>query len=129
MRARASYKIWGRRGGDAPVKPGCLRTRLAQTRAGSRLPSQCAIGERAGACACRGQTPEQLHACWSQIGENPRALSQEMDRFWLLIWTTYGSWLPGDRRGSVARLRAPSGRRVAPNTPGTPPAPPTPNLE
>ena len=23
------------------------------------------------------------------------------ERFWLLTWTTYGSWLPGDERGSI----------------------------
>lgn len=26
-------------------------------------------------------------------------------RYWLLTWTTYGSWLPGDARGSVTRIR------------------------
>lgn len=28
-----------------------------------------------------------------------------MLRYWLLTWTTYGSWLPGDARGSVTRIR------------------------
>ena len=28
-----------------------------------------------------------------------------MDRYWLLTWTTYGTWLPGDGRGSVTRIR------------------------
>ena len=28
-----------------------------------------------------------------------------MDRYWLLTWTTYGTWLPGDERGSVKRVR------------------------
>jgi REP element-mobilizing transposase RayT len=28
-----------------------------------------------------------------------------MPRYWLLTWTTYGTWLPGDARGSVTRLR------------------------
>jgi REP element-mobilizing transposase RayT len=28
-----------------------------------------------------------------------------MDRFWLLTWTTYGTWLPGDTRGSVTSVR------------------------
>ena len=41
------------------MKPGCLRTRLAQTRAGSRLPSQCAIGERAGAWSLQQISPDQ----------------------------------------------------------------------
>jgi REP element-mobilizing transposase RayT len=27
-----------------------------------------------------------------------------MDRFWLLTWTTYGTWLPGDARGFVGRV-------------------------
>lgn len=29
-----------------------------------------------------------------------------IDRFWLLTWTCYGQWLPGDPRGSVTRLEA-----------------------
>ena len=24
-----------------------------------------------------------------------------MDRYWLITWTTYGTWLPGDKRGFV----------------------------
>jgi REP element-mobilizing transposase RayT len=28
-----------------------------------------------------------------------------MDRYWLLTWTTYGAWLPGDERGFVGRVR------------------------
>jgi REP element-mobilizing transposase RayT len=28
-----------------------------------------------------------------------------MQRAWLLTWTTYGTWLPGDARGSVTRIR------------------------
>ncbi len=28
-----------------------------------------------------------------------------MDRYWLLTWTTYGTWLPGDRRGFVGPVR------------------------
>ncbi len=27
-----------------------------------------------------------------------------MDRYWLLTWTTYGTWLPGDPRGSTLRV-------------------------
>ena len=30
-----------------------------------------------------------------------------IDRFWLFTWTTYGSWLPGDDRGSVTRVIQP----------------------
>jgi REP element-mobilizing transposase RayT len=42
------------------------------------------------------------------------------DRHWLLTWTTYGTWLPGDRRGFVSRM--PTGYRTweLHNTPRTP---------
>lgn len=43
----------------------------------------------------------------------------ECDRFWLLTWTTYGSWLPGDPRGFVSHVRDGQGPRVRHNTPGT----------
>ena len=26
-------------------------------------------------------------------------------RYWLLTWTTYGTWLPGDDRGFVSPVR------------------------
>ena len=42
-------------------------------------------------------------------------------RHWLLTWTTYGSWLPGDDRGSITAIRVnTSGHRVHYNLPGTP---------
>ena len=43
-----------------------------------------------------------------------------MDRHWLLTWTTYGTWLPGDRRGFVGRSRDATGRQAWQNIPGTP---------
>ena len=43
-----------------------------------------------------------------------------MDRYWLLTWTTYGSWLPGDRRGFVGKLRDEIGQPIIHNEPGTP---------
>src|SRR5690242_6610356 len=43
-----------------------------------------------------------------------------MDRYWLLTWTTYGTWLPGDRRGFVSDLRDAEGTKVRHNEPGTP---------
>ena len=43
-----------------------------------------------------------------------------MDRYWLLTSTTYGTWLPGDRRGFVGPCRDASGRRVIHNLPGEP---------
>lgn len=50
-----------------------------------------------------------------------------MPRYWLLTWTTYGTWLPGDARGSVTRIReATSNPRIehdAFDTPYTDPIP------
>jgi REP element-mobilizing transposase RayT len=42
------------------------------------------------------------------------------DRYWLLTWTTYGTWLPGDRRGFVSNVADNEGRGVRFNQPGTP---------
>jgi hypothetical protein len=47
-------------------------------------------------------------------------------RAWLLTTTTYGSWLPGDRRGSVTSVRderpndPPSVVRIEHDIPGEP---------
>ncbi len=43
-----------------------------------------------------------------------------MDHFWLITWTTYGSWLPGDRRGFVGTIRDAKGEKVTHNQPHTP---------
>ena len=43
-----------------------------------------------------------------------------MDRYWLLTSTTYGTWLPGDRRGFVSNVGDKAGRSVRHNVPGTP---------
>jgi REP element-mobilizing transposase RayT len=43
-----------------------------------------------------------------------------MDRFWLLTWTTYGNWLPGDQRGFVSEVREEDGEKVIHNAPQTP---------
>ncbi len=43
-----------------------------------------------------------------------------MDRYWLLTWTTYGTWLPGDVRGFVGNVRNPDGNQLVNNIPGTP---------
>jgi hypothetical protein len=40
-------------------------------------------------------------------------------RAWLLTWTTYGTWLPGDKRGSVTRVRESRDPRQMHNAPGT----------
>ena len=43
-----------------------------------------------------------------------------MTRRWLLTWTTYGTWLPGDARGFVAPIQDESGQRVIHNVYGAP---------
>ena len=43
-----------------------------------------------------------------------------MDRYWLFTWTTYGSWLPGDKRGFVSNVRDGPSPEVRHNIPGTP---------
>lgn len=43
-----------------------------------------------------------------------------MTRTWLITWTTYGTWLPGDRRGFVTRIRGADGKPVLHNEYGTP---------
>jgi len=43
-----------------------------------------------------------------------------VNRVWLLTWTTYGTWLPGDDRGFVCNVRDGGGPEVRHNSPGTP---------
>jgi REP element-mobilizing transposase RayT len=43
-----------------------------------------------------------------------------MDRYWLLTWTTYGTWLPGDARGFVSNVADETGHGVRHNVAGTP---------
>jgi REP element-mobilizing transposase RayT len=52
-----------------------------------------------------------------------------MDGFWLLTWTTYGTWLPGDRRGFVSNVRDGEGAEIRHNIPGTPYDADVPGLE
>ena len=40
-----------------------------------------------------------------------------MHRTWLLTWTTYGTWLPGDRRGFVSNVADQQGQGVRHNEP------------
>lgn len=42
------------------------------------------------------------------------------DRYWFLTWTTYGTWLPGDPRGSVTSVKVGPGQRHRQNQLGTP---------
>ena len=43
-----------------------------------------------------------------------------MDRYWLLTWTCYGTWLSGDRRRFVGNVREPDGTQVTHDSQGTP---------
>ncbi|MBI1831267.1 MAG: transposase [Planctomycetes bacterium] len=43
-----------------------------------------------------------------------------MDRHWLMTWTCYGTWLPGDARGFVGNIREADASHVSHNIPGTP---------
>ena len=51
-----------------------------------------------------------------------------VDRVWLLTWTTYGSWLPGDDRGFVSNFADAGGKGHRRNEPGTVPASEHPGL-
>ncbi len=42
-----------------------------------------------------------------------------MNRHWLITWTCYGNWLPGDARGFVGNVRDNKGNQVNHNIPGT----------
>jgi len=43
-----------------------------------------------------------------------------MDHHWLITWTCYGQWLPGDARGFVGNVRDKDGIQVNHDVPGTP---------
>ncbi len=45
--------------------------------------------------------------------------------FWLLTWTTYGSWLPGDDRGSIGIFHDQDKTQIEHNEFGMPPADPS----
>jgi REP element-mobilizing transposase RayT len=43
-----------------------------------------------------------------------------VDRYWLITWTCYGTWLPGANAGFVSYITDAKGNRVIHNIPGTP---------
>lgn len=61
----------------------------------------------------------------------PRASARAASRHgtYLLTWTTYGTWLPGDARGFVGPVPDGAGGTVVRNTPGTPDDHDMPDLE
>jgi REP element-mobilizing transposase RayT len=52
----------------------------------------------------------------------------QVDRYWFLTSTTYGTWLPGDERGFVGSLLDDAGQIIDHNQVGTPPTKPNQNL-
>ena len=77
--------------GHAEALSHVIQTRLAM--------SQCRKSTRFGKLnqpAHAGRSP-----CESLATPCSRHYAREM-RWWFLTWTTYGTWLPGDRRGSVS---------------------------
>ena len=44
----------------------------------------------------------------------------QCDRYWLLTWTMYGNWLPGDERGFVSSVSDGHSGKTIHNIPGTP---------
>ena len=55
--------------------------------------------------------------------------NDSIDRAWLLTWTTYGSWLPGDDRGFVSHVRDESGEKLIRRQVETAPLSSMPQLE
>ena len=51
---------------------------------------------------------------------SPGEIPSAPDRYWLITWRTYGTWLPGDERGFVSPVRDEQGMEVIHNIPGTP---------
>jgi REP element-mobilizing transposase RayT len=46
-------------------------------------------------------------------------MNSACDRHWLLTWTTYGTWLPGDERGFVSPVPQERGKRILHNVRGS----------
>jgi REP element-mobilizing transposase RayT len=77
--------------------------------------------------ASGGRQPPEVLPCSPRkfspvVDQRPLARDSSMsfDRYWLLTWTSYGSWLPGDPRGNVTSVKDGPGPRHRNNTPGTP---------
>ncbi len=72
---------------------------------------------QASACAIHPATGEvETSASGRAMGRSPD-LSEGAT---LLTWTTYGTWLPGNERGSVSRAPRETGRQELRNLPGEP---------
>ena len=65
------------------------------------------------------RAPEPRHSCRADTKHSRRA-DLHRGGTYLLTWTTYGTWLPGDERGFVSRVPDDQGSHVIHNLPGEP---------
>src|SRR5439155_10845907 len=75
-----------------------------------------------GRCERRGVSPPvlNLRRVYRRAYAAPLAAPTESTMTWLLTWTTYGTWLPGDVRGFVSGVRTETGETQTHTQPGTP---------
>ncbi len=78
-----------------------------------------------------GVNPQVIDENYSACNNTQRYLSHDwlsspffiggtvVDRYWLITWTTYGTWLPGDQRGFVSFVRDNDGAQIIHNEPKT----------
>ncbi len=68
------------------------------------------------------QAVRRTNSDWG-LTVNSHRNNVEVDRYWFLTWTTYGTWLPGDQRGYVGDAPNETGQIIEHNQFGMPPAP------
>jgi len=64
--------------------------------------------------------PEPPHSCGAEPARHECRGDKGRGGYYLLTWTTYGTWLPGDERGFVSRAPDDKGGHVIHNVPGEP---------
>jgi REP element-mobilizing transposase RayT len=68
----------------------------------------------AGVFAVENKKPIQ-----NRRADTRRSPGFRVDRYWLITWTTYGTWLPGDERGFVSGTKDGLGNCRIHNQPGS----------
>ncbi|QDV90513.1 Bifunctional purine biosynthesis protein PurH [Phycisphaerae bacterium RAS2] len=101
--------------GDEPVQSRCSYNNYLDADAALSLCAELA----------RSIDPSQRAAGFSPRGHSnasagPLAPPTLDDPTWLLTWTTYGTWLPGDARGYVSRTSTDAGPHEIFSSPGQP---------
>ncbi len=66
------------------------------------------------------EVSEPAHSCGEETARRERRGSKGRGGCYLLTWTTYGTWLPGDERGFVGRVPDEQGGHVIHDLPGEP---------